>query len=92
MDLDPNFPFALYVSGNLYTQAGRLAEAVGEFQRAVVSSGRTPKYLFMLANAYLEMGKRSEASKLLEELREQAKIGYVPPDYIGSLAGKLRPS
>jgi TolB-like protein/DNA-binding winged helix-turn-helix (wHTH) protein/Tfp pilus assembly protein PilF len=88
--LDPNFPFALYVRGRLDTQAGKLTDAIADFQKAVASSGRTPKYLFMLANAYLKVGNRPEAASVLEELRDQSKLRYVPEDYIQSLSENLK--
>jgi TolB-like protein/DNA-binding winged helix-turn-helix (wHTH) protein/Tfp pilus assembly protein PilF len=88
--LDPNFPFALYVRGRLDTQAGKLTDAVADFQKAATSSGRTPKYLFMLANAYLKVGNHRDAASLLEELREQSRLRYVPEDYIQSLSEKLK--
>lgn len=86
---DPNFPFALYVQGHLYEAAGRLADAITAFQRAVISSGRTPKYLYALANVYLKAGQRLQAASVLQELQAQSATAYVPPEYIQALSNAL---
>ena len=88
--LDPNYPFALYIQGHLYTYNGKLDEAIAEFQKAVVSSGRTPKYLFTLANAYLRAGKRDAAAPILSELRDQAKTRYVDAASLEALNKKIK--
>jgi pentatricopeptide repeat protein len=90
LSLDPNFPFALYVAGRLFVRQGKLDDAIAEFGKAVDSSGRAPKYLFMLADAYVKAGRRDQARKLLDELKEQSHTRYVAPNYLQSLSDELK--
>lgn len=87
--LDPNYPFALYIQGHLYEHEAKHAEAIGQYSKAVASSGRAPKYLYSLAGAYIAAGNRDAAAQILNELRAQAKTGYVPEDYLQHLSQKL---
>jgi TolB-like protein/DNA-binding winged helix-turn-helix (wHTH) protein len=84
--LDPNFPFALYIQGHLFEHDHRLEAAVMQFQKAVNSSGRTPKYLFTLADAYVQAGRKGDARRILAELQQQSKAQYVSPDYLRRLS------
>jgi TolB-like protein/DNA-binding winged helix-turn-helix (wHTH) protein/Tfp pilus assembly protein PilF len=84
--LDPNFPFALYVEGHLYESAGKLTEAIASFQKAVTSSGRTPKYLYALAKVCLKAGQRPQAASILRELEAQSATAYVPQEFIRDLS------
>jgi predicted Zn-dependent protease len=60
-----------------------------QFQKAVRSSGRTPKYLFTLADAYLQAGRQADARRILAELQQQSKTQYVSPDYLRRLSDEL---
>jgi TolB-like protein/DNA-binding winged helix-turn-helix (wHTH) protein/thioredoxin-like negative regulator of GroEL len=90
LELDPNFPYASYIQGQLDTHAGQLDKAISTFGKAVDSSGRTPKYLFALAGAYIQAGRKTEAQALFEELRGQARNEYVPPEYLSELGRLLK--
>jgi TolB-like protein len=87
--LDPNSPFGLYIQGRLFEHDHRLAAAVMQFQKAVNASGRTPKYLFTLADAYLQAGRKGDAREILAELQQQSKTQYVSPDYLRRLSDEL---
>ena len=91
LTLDADFPFAHYVLGHLDIAAGRTNDAIAAFQKAVVSSGRTPKYLYSLAEAYVQAGQRDQAERILGELREQSERAFVPPEFIRQLADELKP-
>jgi TolB-like protein/DNA-binding winged helix-turn-helix (wHTH) protein/Tfp pilus assembly protein PilF len=91
LTLDADFPFAHYVQGHLDTAAGRTNDAIVAFQKAVASSGRTPKYLYALAEAYVKAGRKGEAEGILVELREQSDKAFVPPEFIRQLADQLKP-
>lgn len=91
LTLDANFPFALYVQGHLYAQAGRLDDAIAAFERAVVTSGRTAKYLYVLAETYVQAGRKDQAALLLRELVNQSQTGFVPPEFIRNLSAELKP-
>jgi TolB-like protein/DNA-binding winged helix-turn-helix (wHTH) protein/Tfp pilus assembly protein PilF len=87
--LDSNSPFGLYIKGHLFEQNHQLDAAIAQFQRAADSSGRTAKYLFTLADAYLQAGRKSDAKTILVELEQQNKTRYVSPDYLRRLSDEL---
>jgi TolB-like protein/DNA-binding winged helix-turn-helix (wHTH) protein/Tfp pilus assembly protein PilF len=87
--LDPNSPFGLYIQGHLFEQNHQLEAAITQFQKAADSSGRTAKYLFTLANAYLQAGRKADARTILVELEQQSKTQYVSPDYLRRLSDEL---
>src|SRR5438067_2154937 len=76
---DPAFAGAHVTLGRVYIQQGRLAEAIGEFQKAVELRGRNALDVAYLAYAYAMAGKRSEAQRLLVELEGRSRREYVPP-------------
>jgi len=79
--LDPNFSWGRYFLGLAYEQAGQIPEAIAELRKASELEG-SPKNLAALGHAYAMAGKRAEALKVLEELRELAKRRYVSPHEI----------
>jgi TolB-like protein/DNA-binding winged helix-turn-helix (wHTH) protein len=87
--IDPNYPFALYIQGHLFLHDKKWDSAIAQFQKAVSTSGRTPKYLNALAVAYLKAGRKDEARGVLAELEQQSKTKYVPPDYLRRLSELL---
>jgi adenylate cyclase len=76
---DPAFAGAHVTLGRVYIQQGRLAEAIGEFQKAVELRGRNALDIAYLASAYAVAGKRSEAQRLLVELEGRSRREHVPP-------------
>jgi len=54
-------------------------EAIAEFQRAVDLSGSSPTYVAELGQTYAVAGKRDEALKILDELKERSKRRYISP-------------
>src|SRR5438128_6161031 len=81
LDLDANYPPALGYLGWTYEQKGQLQEAISVFQkeRSVDDSAIA---LSALGHAYAWAGNRAEAQKVLDELMERSKRGYVSPDFI----------
>ena len=95
LDLQPNYPPGLYFMALVKERQNQWSNAVALLERSVESSGRTPKYLHALGIAYARTGRREQALKILDELRAQAKSGYVEPGFIASLEtqlGTLKPS
>jgi tetratricopeptide (TPR) repeat protein len=55
-------------------------EAIAEFHKAINLSGPEDKRgLVALSWVYAQMGKRGEAMRLLDELKESSKQGYFSP-------------
>ncbi|HEU4829434.1 MAG TPA: tetratricopeptide repeat protein, partial [Gemmatimonadales bacterium] len=76
---DPMFAEAHVTLGRVYLQQGRLADAIGAFQKGVELRDRDALDLAELANAYALAGKRSEARRLLMELEARSRREYVQP-------------
>jgi len=74
--MDPNFALAHNQLAQAYLQKHMSDEAVAELQKAVHLSGRSPTCIANLARAYVASGKRSEALKLLGELKKRSNPGY----------------
>jgi TolB-like protein/Tfp pilus assembly protein PilF len=69
VEMDPSFVPAHLVLGQAYEQKGMLQEAIAELERAASLSGRRPVYLASLAHAYGLAGRRTQAVKLLQDLK-----------------------
>jgi serine/threonine-protein kinase len=66
----------------VYEQAGRYEDAIAEGRKAFGVSGGAPRALGVLGHAYALAGKRSEALKVLAELKRLSKQRYVAPLHI----------
>jgi eukaryotic-like serine/threonine-protein kinase len=75
LDLDPNPGNAMphWILGELYVQMGRYDEAIASFRKYLLHSGRTGSgtagIRAAIARAYALMGKRTEARRMIEELK-----------------------
>lgn len=78
IEIDSNFWLVHYWLGWSYLQKGQRREAIAEFQRAKQLSD-FPQTLAALGCAYAASGNRTEALKLLAEMKERSKRTYVPP-------------
>ena len=76
---DPTYWFNPYFLGRAYEQKGRLAEAIEEFQRALQLEKGNPEIWSSLGHVYALSGKRAEAQKVLEHLKEYSAHSYVAP-------------
>ncbi len=88
-ELDPNFAEAHRTLGSAYEAKDMYAEAIGEFERAVTLSGGNPRMTGALAHAYAVAGKKAQATKLLNELKDLAKQSYVPAFHIATICAGL---
>jgi TolB-like protein/DNA-binding winged helix-turn-helix (wHTH) protein/Tfp pilus assembly protein PilF len=78
LNANPDFMVAHAVLGLAYEGKGATDKAIAEFQRAIEISGdRTSVYLGWLGHAYAVSGRRPEAEKILEELDDAAKQGFM---------------
>jgi serine/threonine-protein kinase len=78
-DLDPGFLPASWVLGLAFSAAGRHEEAIEAADRGGRMTGRAPFFLGILGHALGRAGRRSAAARVLEELRERSRTGYVSP-------------
>jgi DNA-binding winged helix-turn-helix (wHTH) protein/tetratricopeptide (TPR) repeat protein len=86
---DPTDWIVHYFLGVGYVGSGRRAEAVPEFEKAVAISDGDQDARAALAHAYGVMGRRSEADKILHELMQESKYGYVSPYMIAVIHAGL---
>ncbi len=81
IEMDPNFAPTHVRLGATYLQKGMFEEAIAEHKKAIAldeSPGRWGRAA-ALGYAYAVAGKRREALKIFDDLREQAKQRYVSP-------------
>jgi len=78
IDMEPNFWPAHMHLGLAYEGSGKFPEATAELEKARQLSD-SPLVLAMLGGVYAVSGRRVEAMKVLEELKEQEKQRFVCP-------------
>jgi TolB-like protein/DNA-binding winged helix-turn-helix (wHTH) protein/Flp pilus assembly protein TadD len=76
IEMDPNFALAHSQLAQAYLQKHMYDEAVAEFKKAVHLSGDSPTCIANLARAYVASGKRSEAEKLLSDVKKRSNAAY----------------
>ena len=83
VDLDPTFPDAYFELASSYIGKGAYQEAVPPAQKAVaLTGGKGYLYLGLLGEAYAMVGRRTEATKILEELRGVWRGRLMPAENI----------
>jgi TolB-like protein/Flp pilus assembly protein TadD len=84
LDIEPQFFSAFHTLGLAYEQMGRHKEAISAFKKAHSGSAGNPISLAGLAHAYATAGRNGEARKIVMDLGQRAKHGYIPW-YISSI-------
>src|SRR5882724_1513214 len=75
LELDPNFARAHFFLGQVYQEKGLNEQAIAEFQKALQLD--VNQYLLAgLGYAYATSGKRDEAMKVLDQLKDLSKQRY----------------
>jgi Tfp pilus assembly protein PilF len=72
-----------------YDGLGQELDAVSEYQKAVELSHGDTDTIAGLAHAYIAMGKRTEAEKILSDLLRQSKKNYVSSYMIATIYAGL---
>ena len=75
--------------GVAYEGSEQTPLAIPEYQKAVEYSGNDTDPTAALAYAYAHIGKRAEAEKILQDLLDQSKTGYVSPYMIATIYAGL---
>jgi len=89
LELDPNFWVAHWTLGRTYEQKAMFAEAIAEIQKAIDLSGGSPLSLAALGHTYAVWGRRVEAERALNELKESSKQGYISSYSIAAIHAGL---
>jgi TolB-like protein/Flp pilus assembly protein TadD len=85
LDLDPNYLSAHASLGRAYLQESMFREGIAEFEKmSLISPGNT-EALSDLGYAYALAGRRAEAQKVLDQLKELSKRKYVPAGSIAQI-------
>lgn len=74
----PDDPIALWDLGIVLTEDNQPKEAIPVLEKAVVASNRSASVIGDLIRAYAVAGRRSDAMRLLDELQQRRKAGFVP--------------
>jgi serine/threonine-protein kinase len=82
IDMDPTFAWGHSGLGSVYLQIGRLADGVTEIEKALALAQRGVVEMGYLGHAYAVAGRKSEARKLLAELKDMSAKHYVPPIHL----------
>jgi len=87
--LEPGHPGALYMTGSLFLQAGRTAEALPRLQAAARSKPHDPGLLQVLGAAHLQLGRWQEAIAAYRSLLSQ---GHPSAELLNNLGMALKES
>src|SRR2546430_17528409 len=77
VEMDSSFYYARYNLGEAYELTGAFPEALKEYQAAYRLSD-DPAMLGLIGHAYAVSGKKNEALKTLDQLKEISRQRYVP--------------
>jgi serine/threonine-protein kinase len=89
LEMDPNLGFAHWLLGLAYMYKGMYEPAILALQKSIPLSGGSPDEAASLAHAYVLSGKRGEALKILEALKQQSKRKYISLGTLADLYGVL---
>jgi TolB-like protein/Flp pilus assembly protein TadD len=89
LEMEPLFTPAQHTLGLACEQMGRYEEAAAALQKALTGSGGNPVPLAALAHVYAVAGRRCEATKKLDELRQLSEVAYVPPYWMALVSAGL---
>ena len=89
VEMDPNLGIAHWLLGLSLMYKGSYEPAILALQKSIPLSGDSPDERATLAHAYALSGRRTEARKILEELKQQAKRKFISPGAIADLYGAL---
>ncbi len=79
LEMDPNFGLAHAALGDVYLEEREYERAIAEYHLGLAIMGRNPGDLASLGYAYGVSGKKGEAMRILNELKELSSQQYVSP-------------
>jgi len=82
LELSPEYSRAHATYGWVCLRKGRLADGIKAIERAAELAPEETLWLAQLGQAYGEVGKVEEARKVLAQLLERARTGYVAPYHL----------
>jgi len=88
LDLNPNFSMARRELGLVYVQKSMFSEGIAELEKAVSLANDTLN-LSYLGIGYAAAGRKDEAIEIIEELRDESKVRFVPSFHIAWIYASL---
>ena len=88
VEMFPNFYIAHMVLGTALFLKGDKAAGIAELEKAKLLEP-TPHLKGLLGYFYAKSGRKEDARRLLAEVKDQAKVRYVPPYWIGMIYAGL---
>ncbi len=85
IELDPNFPGPYFILGQTYLAQSMFEEAVAAIRKGIVLSRDSREDAPVLGYAFAVSGRREEAHRILEQLKERSKREYVPAIQIAAV-------
>jgi Flp pilus assembly protein TadD len=79
LEMNPNNWHVHWSLGLAYTEKGMFEAAIAEHEKALALLGRNPFVLSTLGYTYGRTGRRSDARKILDELKKMSQQRYVTP-------------
>jgi TolB-like protein/Tfp pilus assembly protein PilF len=76
--VQPDIAVAHWYMGYTLIAKGQPEQAIPELEKAVELSDRSPAVIGVLVRAYAHAGRRTDALRMLDELKRRSKTGYVP--------------
>lgn len=89
IDMDPGFVRAHFLLGRALEQKHDFPAAIAEFNTARSLSANNNEMLTALGQGYAAWGKRDEAQKVLNELQQRSKQGYISPHFMAIIYASL---
>ena len=77
--IKPDDPLALWILGFALIAEHRPQEAIPMLEKGVSTSDHSPALIGLLIDAYAQAGRRGEALRLLDRLKQRARTEYIPP-------------
>jgi serine/threonine protein kinase/TolB-like protein/Flp pilus assembly protein TadD len=81
LELDPGFAVGHMELARCFVEQGKYEESIAAYKQAVSLMGRTSQLVGELGYTYAVSGKRADALKMLDELKEMSARQYVSPLY-----------
>src|SRR5881227_2141074 len=78
LEMDPSFYYAHYNLGEALEMKGLTENAIAEYQRAIALND-DPVPQALLGHLYAKLGRKDEARRILQRLRDSPKERYVTP-------------
>ena len=88
IEMDRNYWFSYMILGLVYERRGQLPEAMAALEKAH-SLDNNPGITGYLGYVYAAAGKKAEAQKVLNELKELSRQRYVPPYHVAFIYAGL---